>query len=146
MKKSRFTETQIVAVLREADTGVKVADICHKHGISMPTYYSWKSKYGGLGVSEHKRIKELEAEHSKLKRMYAALAMDHEALKELLEKSLGASRTPHSGRLARGRTWTACQTRVSCRELATLELVSPAKCVVFITRRVIIHQEKKAMC
>lgn len=86
MKKSRFTETQIVAILGEGDTGVKVTDICRKHGISMPTYYNWKSRYGGLGVSELKRIKELEAEHAKLKRMYAELAMDHEALKELLEK------------------------------------------------------------
>jgi putative transposase len=86
MKKSRFTESQIVAILKEADSGLKVADICRKHGISMPTYYNWKSKYGGLSVSELKRIKELEAEHSKLKRMYADLAMENDALRELLEK------------------------------------------------------------
>ena len=86
MKRSLFTETQIVAILNEADTGLKVADLCRKHGISMPTYYNWKSKYGGLSVSELKRIKELEAEHSKLKRMYADLAMENDALKELLEK------------------------------------------------------------
>jgi putative transposase len=59
MKRSLFTETQIVAILNEADTGLKVADLCRKHGISMPTYYNWKSKYGGLSVSELKRIKEL---------------------------------------------------------------------------------------
>lgn len=86
MKKSRFTESQIVAILKEADSGLKVADICRKHGISMPTYYNWKSKYGGLSVSELKRIKELEAEHSKLKCMYADLAMENDALRELLEK------------------------------------------------------------
>ena len=86
MKRSRFSETQIVSILKEADTGVKVADLCRKHGISQPTYYNWKSKYGGLSVSELKRIKELEAEHSKLKRMYADLAMENDALKELLEK------------------------------------------------------------
>jgi putative transposase len=86
MKKSRFTESRIVAILKEADSGLKVADICRKHGISMPTYYNWKSKYGGLSVSELKRIKELEAEHSKLKRMYADLAMENDALRELLEK------------------------------------------------------------
>jgi putative transposase len=63
-----------------------VADICRKHGISMPTYYNWKSKYGGLSVSELKRIKELEAEHFKLKRMYADLALENDALRELLEK------------------------------------------------------------
>ncbi len=88
MKKSRFTESQIVAILKEADSGLKVADVCRKHGISQPTYYNWKSKYGGLGVAELKRIRELEAEHSKLKRMYADLAMENHALKELIEKKL----------------------------------------------------------
>lgn len=86
MKKSRFTETQIVSILKEADNGIKVSDLCRQHGISQPTYYNWKSKYGGLSVSELKRIKELEAEHSKLKRMYADLAMENDALKELIEK------------------------------------------------------------
>ena len=86
MKKSRFTETQIVSILKEADNGIKVSDLCRQHGISQPTYYNWKSKYGGLSVSELRRIKELEAEHSKLKRMYADLAMENDALKELLEK------------------------------------------------------------
>ena len=79
-------ETQIVSILKEADNGIKVSDLCRQHGISQPTYYNWKSKYGGLSVSELKRIKELEAEHSKLKRMYADLAMENDALKELLEK------------------------------------------------------------
>jgi putative transposase len=86
MKKSRFTETQIVSILKEADNGIKVSDLCRQHGISQPTYYNWKSKYGGLSVSELKRIKELEAEHSKLKRMYADLSMENDALKEQLEK------------------------------------------------------------
>jgi putative transposase len=88
MKKSKFTESQIVAILKEADAGIKVADVCRKHGISQPTYYNWKSKYGGLGVSELKRIKELEAEHFKLKRMYADLAMENDALRDLIEKKL----------------------------------------------------------
>lgn len=88
MKKSKFTESQIVAILKETDAGLKVADVCRKHGISQPTYYNWKSKYGGLGVSELKRIKELEAEHSKLKRMYADLAMENDALRDLIEKKL----------------------------------------------------------
>lgn len=86
MKKSRFTETQIVSILKEADSCIKVSDLCRQHGISQPTYYQWKSKYGGLSVSELKRIKEIESEHSKLKRMYADLAMENDALKELLEK------------------------------------------------------------
>ena len=88
MKKSRFSETQIVSILKEADAGMKVADICRKHGISQPTYYNWKSRYGGLVASELKRIKEIEAEHSKLKRMYADLAMENDALRELIEKKL----------------------------------------------------------
>ena len=88
MKKSKFTESRIVAILKETDAGMKVADVCRKHGISQPTYYNWKSKYGGLSVSELKRIKELEAEHFKLKRMYADLAMENHALKELIEKKL----------------------------------------------------------
>jgi putative transposase len=88
MNKSKFTETQIVSILKEADAGLKVADVCRKHGISQPTYYNWKSKYGGMSVSELKRVKELEAEHSKLKRMYADLAMENDALKELIEKKL----------------------------------------------------------
>ena len=76
MKKSLYTESQIVAILKEADAGKKVAEVCREHGVSQPTYYKWKSKYGGLGVSELKRIKELEADHAKLKRMYADLAME----------------------------------------------------------------------
>lgn len=88
MKKSRFTESQIVAIPKEADGGLKVAEVCRKHGISQPTYYNWKSRYGGLSIAELKRIKELEAEHSKLKRMYADLAMENHALKELIEKKL----------------------------------------------------------
>jgi len=88
MKRSRFSESQIVGILKEADAGLKVAEICRKHGISQPTYYNWKSKYGGMSASELKRIKEIEAEHAKLKRMYADLAMENEALKELIEKKL----------------------------------------------------------
>jgi putative transposase len=99
MKKSRFTESQIVAILKEADGGLKVADVCRKHGISQPTYYNGKSKYGSLSVAELKRIKELEAEHAKLKRMYADLAMENHALKELIEKSSDAGRAAGSSRL-----------------------------------------------
>ena len=88
MKKSRFSESEIVAILKEVEAGLKVAEVCRKHGISEPTYYSWKSKYGGLEVAELRRIRELEAEHSKLKRMYADLAMENHALKELIQKKL----------------------------------------------------------
>lgn len=88
MRKSRFSEAQIVSILKEADAGMKVADVCRKHAVSEPTYYKWKSKYGGLEASELKRIKELEAENAKLKKMYAEMAMFNEALKELIEKKL----------------------------------------------------------
>ncbi len=88
MKKSRFTETQIVEILRMQERGLSVADICREHGISQPTFYSWKSKYGGLDASQLKRIKELEEENSRLKRMYADVSMQRDALKDLIEKKL----------------------------------------------------------
>ncbi len=88
MKKSRFSETQIVSILREADAGMKVSDLCRRHGISDATYYNWKSKYGGLDASKLKRMKEMEAELSQLKRMYADLALENRAMKELIEKKL----------------------------------------------------------
>jgi len=86
MRKSRYTESQIIAILKEVENGMKVDDVCRQHGMSPATYYKWKSKYGGMDASELKRVKELEAENSKLKRMYANLALENEAIKELLEK------------------------------------------------------------
>ncbi len=88
MKKSRFTETQIVSILNEADAGMAVKDVCRAHGISPSTYHKWKSKYGGLDASELKRIKELETENAELKRMYAESSLERDALKKLLEKKL----------------------------------------------------------
>ena len=88
MKKSRFTETQIVAILKEADSGMLVKDICRKHGISDATYYNWKSKYVGMSASDLKRMKEMERELSQLKRMYADMALENKALKDLIEKKL----------------------------------------------------------
>ena len=88
MKRTRFSETQIVAILKQADAGIKVKDLCREHGISEATYYNWKAKYGGLEASDLKRLKELEGELGKLKRMYADLALENRALKDLLEKKL----------------------------------------------------------
>lgn len=88
MKRSRFTETQIVSILKEADVGAKVKDLCRKHGISDATYYNWKSKYGGMEASDLKRMKELEKELSQFKRMYADLARENDAMRSLIEKKL----------------------------------------------------------
>ena len=88
MKKSRFTETQIVSILKQADAGVPVKDVCRQAGISVASYYQWKSKYGGMEASDLKRVKELEAENGRLKRMYAELALDNAAMKDLIEKKL----------------------------------------------------------
>lgn len=88
MKRSRFSETQVVAILKEADSGVPVQELCRKHGISNATLYKWKSKYGGLEASDLKRLRELEAENSKLKRMYADVSLENEALKDLISKKL----------------------------------------------------------
>ena len=88
MRKSQFSETQIVSILKEAEAGVAVNEVCRKHGISSATYYKWKSKYGGLEASELKRMKELEVENAKLKRMFADMALENAALKDVIEKKL----------------------------------------------------------
>ena len=86
MKRSRFTEEQIIGILREQEAGVPVADLCRKHGLSSPTFYKWKAKYGGLDVSEARRLKALEDENAKLKRMLADAMLDNVALKDVLGK------------------------------------------------------------
>ena len=86
MKTSKFSEPQICAILKEQEAGVKVAEICRKHGISSAAFYKWRSKYGGMDASMLKRVKELEAENARLKKMYAESQMDQQILKEALAK------------------------------------------------------------
>jgi putative transposase len=89
MRKSKFTEHQIVSMLKQHEAGAKVADICREHGISNATFYQWKAKYGGMDASQLKLVKELQEENSRLKRMYAELSMMHDSLKQVVEKKWG---------------------------------------------------------
>ncbi len=86
MRKSRFTESQIVAILKQGEGGMPIAEIVRQHGISKATYFQWRSKYAGASVDELKRLRELEAENAKLKRMYAELALENAAIKDVLSR------------------------------------------------------------
>jgi len=89
MKRSKFSEGQIIKILKETEiTGKTVADVCREYGIAQSTYYKWKSKYGGLDESQLRRLKELEEENRRLKRMFADLSLDHMILKDIIEKKL----------------------------------------------------------
>lgn len=98
MKRKRFTQEQIIGVLREQEAGAKVADLCRKHGISDATYYNWKAKYGGMDVSDPRRLKTLEDENARLKKLLADQMLEASALKELLSKNGRARRQTRSGR------------------------------------------------
>ncbi len=88
MRRSRFTEHQILAALKEADAGATVKDLCRRHGISPATYYQWKSKYSGLQASDLKKMRELERENARLKQLYAETSLENQALKELIHRKL----------------------------------------------------------
>ena len=83
MKRSRFSEEQIIGVLREQEAGMKVSDLCRKHGISEPTFYAWKSKFGGMSVPDARRLKQLEAENARLKKLLAEAMLDNAVLKDI---------------------------------------------------------------
>lgn len=88
MKKSRYSESQIVRILKEVEGGRTVKDVCREYGMSDATYYNWKAKYGGMEASDIKRLKELEKENQRLKQMYAELSLEHRVLKDVIEKKL----------------------------------------------------------
>ena len=88
MKKSRFSESQIVAILKEVESGAKVGETCRKHGVSEPTYYKWKSQFWGMTVPHLAQLRELQDENARLKRMYADLALMHNALKDVVDRKL----------------------------------------------------------
>lgn len=88
MRKSRFTETQIVKILKEVEGGRQVKEVCREYGVSDATYYNWKAKYGGMEASDIQRLKDMEEENRRLKQMYADLSLKHEALKDIVEKKL----------------------------------------------------------
>jgi putative transposase len=88
MKRSRYTETKIVKILKEAEAGVAVEELSRQHGFSKSTFYKWKARYGGMDAVALKRLKELEAENQKLKEMYADLSLEHKVLKDIVEKKL----------------------------------------------------------
>ena len=86
MKQTRFTETQIVSILKQQEAGQPTKEVCREHAISEATFYNWKSKYGGMETSDVKRLKELEEENARLKKMYAELSLDHAILKDVITK------------------------------------------------------------
>ena len=86
MKKSKFTESQIIGILKEQEQGVKVSELCRQHGISEPTFYNWKSKYGGMNVDELKRLRELEQENARLKKIVANQSLEIDIIKDVLTK------------------------------------------------------------
>lgn len=88
MKKTRFTENQIMGILKELEAGIPVTDLSRKHGISAATIYNWRTKFGGMAESELKRLRQLEEENRRLKHMYAELSLDHKILKDIVEKKL----------------------------------------------------------
>jgi putative transposase len=126
MKRSRYTEDQIIGILKEQEAGTSVAELCRKHGMSDATYYNWKSKYGGLEVSEAKRLRALEEESAKLKRLLADAMLDTAALKDLLGKNGDARCLPRGGGSSASRVCDERAAGVPCGCSGPVERPLPA--------------------
>ena len=129
MKRSRYTEEQIIGILKEQEAGTPVAELCRKHGMSDATFYTWKSKYGGLEISEAKRLRALEAEKAKLKRLLADAMLDNAALKDLLGKNGDACCWPRGGGLFARRVRDERAAGVPCGCRGPVERPLPAPTV-----------------
>ena len=105
MKKSRFTEEQIIGIVKHHEAGMKTADLCREHGISAATFYGWKSKYGGMDVSEAQRLRQMEDENRRLKSLVADLSLDREVLKSVIRKTAGTCRLKRRCCVRSGRAW-----------------------------------------
>ena len=126
MKKSKYSESQIVNILKEAEAGVALEDLIRQHGFSKASFYKWKSKYGGMSVSELKRLKELEEGNPRLTQMYAKLSLEHEALKDVIEKNSKSGRATRVGKIRNGGTRAERETSLSGSEFASLYLSLPS--------------------
>lgn len=122
MKKSRFSETRVVKILKESEAGVAVDELSRRHGFSKSTFYKWKAKYGGLDVSQLKRLKELEEENRKLKEMYADLSLEHKFLKDVVEKYPNDRCAAAVGELWVGEIQAECPPSLPSPELASLSV------------------------
>jgi putative transposase len=126
MKRSRYTEEQIIGILKEQEAGTPVAELCRKHGMSAATFYTWKSKYGGLEISEAKRLRALEAENAKMKRLLADAMLNNAALKDLLGKNGDARCWPRGGGSSARRVRDERAAGVPCDCRGPVEYALPA--------------------